>query len=258
MANNKIKEIAGLKALSQLRILDLGANRIRIMDSDQLSGLIQLQQLWLGKNKITDITGLDSLTQLRQLDIQCNRLTRVEQLHGPALSLEELYLADNAIDDAGFELGFAHLSFPNLVTLDVSRNHLTTLRAMTHLTSLTDLWLSGNQIQSFENVQPIRVLGSSLQSIYLEYNPIYQDFEYRKKLKEMLPNLEQIDAVRIDGGYGMTWTSFVGNENTGIRDSILKPTSLGGMKQLQDMIIRRAEEETEKKNKKETESGMNA
>jgi hypothetical protein len=122
---------------------------------------------------------------------------------------------------------------------------------MTHLTSLTDLWLSGNQISSFDNVAPIRVLDSSLESIYLEYNPIYQDFEYRKKLKELLPSLEQIDAVRIDGGYGMTWN--VTNVITATRDSILKPTSMGGMKQLQDKIMKRAEEETDQKKKQEGE-----
>lgn len=269
LANNKIKEMAGLKHLSQLRILDLGANRIRTMDCEQLSGLINLQQLWLGKNKITDVSGLDSLTQLRQLDIQCNRLIRVDQLQGVATSLEELYLADNAIDDVGLELGLTLLLFPKLTTLDVSRNQLTTCQCMSHLTSLTDLWLSGNQISSFENVESLRNLKSTLQSIYLEYNPIYEDFEYRMKLKVLLPHLEQIDAVRIDGGYGMTWTTTTaaatittttmtanttngeGNENTTrlCRESILKPTSMGGMKQLQDIIMERAEEETVKKKK---------
>ena len=61
LANNKIKTISGLKGLTQLRKIDLGANRIRVMDEDELSGLVNLEELWLGKNKIEEIRGLDKV-----------------------------------------------------------------------------------------------------------------------------------------------------------------------------------------------------
>jgi protein phosphatase 1 regulatory subunit 7 len=168
----------------------------------------------------------------------------VQNLHGPALTLEELYLADNGIDDDGLQHGLENVDFPNLCTLDVSRNKLTTCRSLSHLTSLTDLWLSGNQVPSFDQVEPLRVLGSNLESIYLEYNPLYQEFDYRKKLKDMIPSLEQIDAVRIDGGYGITWCGTTVVDSNVTRESILKATSVGRYKELQEKIVMKAEEET--------------
>lgn len=53
--------MAGLKGLTKLRKIDLGANRIRVMDEDELSGLVNLEELWLGKNKIEEIRGLDKV-----------------------------------------------------------------------------------------------------------------------------------------------------------------------------------------------------
>jgi protein phosphatase 1 regulatory subunit 7 len=44
-----------------LKKIDLGANRIRIMDKEELSGLINLEELWLGKNKIEEIQGLEKV-----------------------------------------------------------------------------------------------------------------------------------------------------------------------------------------------------
>jgi len=61
LANNKLKSMAGLKGLSKLRRIDLGANRIRVMDGEELSGLVNLEELWLGKNKIEKIQGLEKV-----------------------------------------------------------------------------------------------------------------------------------------------------------------------------------------------------
>jgi protein phosphatase 1 regulatory subunit 7 len=44
-----------------LKKIDLGANRIRVMDEEELSGLVNLEELWLGKNKIEQIQGLDKV-----------------------------------------------------------------------------------------------------------------------------------------------------------------------------------------------------
>lgn len=54
--------MAGLKGLSKLRKIDLGANRIRIMEEEELSGLVNLEELWLGKNKIEKIQGLEKVS----------------------------------------------------------------------------------------------------------------------------------------------------------------------------------------------------
>jgi protein phosphatase 1 regulatory subunit 7 len=61
LANNKLKQIAGLKGLKNLKKIDLGANRIRVMDGEELGGLVNLEELWLGKNKIEKVEGLEKV-----------------------------------------------------------------------------------------------------------------------------------------------------------------------------------------------------
>jgi Leucine-rich repeat (LRR) protein len=61
IANNKIKTISGLKNLIHLKKIDLGANRIRVIDGNELNGLVNLEELWIGKNKIEEITGLEKV-----------------------------------------------------------------------------------------------------------------------------------------------------------------------------------------------------
>jgi len=219
----------------------LGANRIRKMDAEQLSGLINLEELWLGKNKIEKIEGLSNLKKLRRLDVQSNRLTSINGLEAQIESLEELYLAHNGIDDEGaMEQDGLQLKFENLTTLDLSKNRLSSCRPFAHLDTLNELWLSQNDISTFEDVEPISRLGmrdgAELTEIYLEHNPIYNDFEYRKKLKEMIPSLVQIDANVIGAtGYGSVITSTAGSP-----DALMNQ-----MKVLQDKVIERAKDEQE-------------
>lgn len=197
IANNKITELAGLEGLANLRVLDAGANRLRSMAG--LQGLVNLEDLWLGKNKITQIEGLENLKKIKRLDIQSNRLVKIEKLHGQQETLQELYLASNGIDDAGAN-GLCEFTFPELATVDLSKNKLTKLTPLCHLKALNELWMSENEVATFEDVVPLSAI--SLQTIYLEHNPLSKDFEYRMKLKKLLPTLIQIDANMIRGeGY---------------------------------------------------------
>jgi len=169
--------------------------------------------------------------------VQSNRLTKIENLAAQVDTLEELYLAHNGIDNEGAkrETGLA-LPFTKLDTLDLSRNRLTDTSPFAHLKSLSELWISGNDIKAFEDVEPIA--GLELEGIYLEYNPVDKEFEYRKKLKEMIPSLNQIDANLIGGlaqhGYGSSRSSG-GN-------------LVERMRQLQDVVIQKAVPETSEEN----------
>lgn len=51
LANNKLKEISGISHLKHLRKIDLGANRIRVLPKEELSGLSVLEELWVGKKQ---------------------------------------------------------------------------------------------------------------------------------------------------------------------------------------------------------------
>ena len=215
------------------------------MDERELSGLVNLEELWLGKNKIERISGLSNLTRLRRLDVQSNRLTCVEGLESQVGTLEELYLSHNGIDDDGASSrpGGLSLPFERLNTLDMSRNRLTSARPFGHLTTLVDLWISGNDIKTFDDVEDLRGL-TRLDSVYLEYNPLDKEFEYRKRLAEMVPSLTQIDANKI-GGHAYRWGG-IGGGGFGSGGDLAER-----MKQMQAMAIHRAEMEGQKEGSSE-------
>ena len=182
----------------------------------ELLNLTLLEELWLGKNKIERMSGLSGLVSLRKLDVQSNRLTTIDGLldSSVASTLEELYLSHNAITDEGAISGLLSSSnddttsssssspFTMLTTLDLSRNRLTCTKPFAELTTLEDLWISGNDIKTFNDIDELRLL-TILDSVYLEYNPLDKEFEYRKRLAEMIPSLTQIDANKIGGnGWG--------------------------------------------------------
>jgi protein phosphatase 1 regulatory subunit 7 len=238
LANNKLRDISGLKGLSQLKKIDLGANRIRVMDAEELSGLVNLEELWLGKNKIEMIQGLEKLTKLRRLDVQSNRLTTVENLQSQLETLEELYLSHNAITTEGASIatGLAQ-AFTNLSVLDLSRNRLATCQPFAHLQSLEELWLSGNKIASFDVVKPLAEL--PLETIYLEYNPLQEDPLYRKKLAETIPSLKQIDANMI---HPISYATASSTAATKPKDPVESEEER--LRRLQDVVVKRAKKET--------------
>jgi protein phosphatase 1 regulatory subunit 7 len=187
---------------------------------------------------------------LRRLDVQSNRLTQVENLGAQLESLEELYLAHNGIDDEGASLptGLA-LKFTNLNVIDMSRNRLTSTAPFGHLEAVEELWLSGNEIAIWDGVEPLKEAAAagkqSLATLYLEYNPVASEFEYRKRLAEWMPSLTQIDANLVGGlaAHGLQSVA---------ADSTQAPFSLEDqMRQLQSTAIERAQEETKAMKEKE-------
>lgn len=245
--------MTGLKGLSKLRKLDLGANRIRIMDKNELDGLINLEELWLGKNKIEVMNGLDNLNKLRRLDIQSNRLIKIDNIIHTEL-LEEMYFAHNGITDDGLLLSLNGINiernYPNLTVLDLSRNQITTTKSFINLLSLEELWISGNQISDFKEIEPLHTLGQTLQTIYLEYNPIQSlDPLYRKKIHEIIPSLQQIDAYMIGGSSNIPTVTIISKkkeEHDPVKQIIHDPTlsETNKAKQLQDLILQKATIET--------------
>lgn len=187
---------------------------------------------------------------MRRLDVQSNRLTQVENLGAQLETLEELYLAHNAINDEGASLptGLA-LKFTNLNVIDMSRNRLTSTAPFAHLEAVEELWLSGNEIANLDGVEPLKEAAAagkqSLETLYLEYNPVASEFEYRKRLAEWMPSLTQIDANLV-GGLAAHGLQRVAADNT------QAPFSLEDqMRQLQSTAIERAQEETKAMKEKE-------
>ena len=168
----------------------------------------------------------------------------IENLTSQNDTLEELYLGHNAItsEGVGLDTGLAQ-AFPHLTVLDLSRNRLTSTAPLAHLVSLEELWLSGNKINTFADVEPLMALGqqqeeeNGLETLYLEYNPVADEFEYRKKLAEMIPSLKQIDATMIGGlaHHGIV---------PGARSGGVALTVEEEMRRLQEAAIERAKQQT--------------
>jgi protein phosphatase 1 regulatory subunit 7 len=95
-----------------------------------LEGLVNLEELWLGKNKITQLEvcisetlllcfeftscaqGLESLKKLKILSMQSNRITKLEGLE-ELKELDQLYLSHNGIEKIeGLEQNVVILLFP--------------------------------------------------------------------------------------------------------------------------------------------------
>ncbi|XVE70483.1 hypothetical protein DITRI_Ditri10aG0075900 [Diplodiscus trichospermus] len=186
VSKNEVTRMEEIEHLHDLQILELGSNRLRAMEN--LQNFTNLQELWLGRNRIK-VINLCGLRCVKKISLQSNRLTSMIGLE-ECIDLEELYLSHNGI--AKME-GLSTLV--NLRVLDVSSNKLTSVNDIQNLTRLEDLWLNDNQIESLENIAEA-VLGSreKLTTIYLENNPCAKSPNYCATLRQIFPNIEQIDS----------------------------------------------------------------
>ncbi|EPY26787.1 protein phosphatase type 1 regulator-like protein [Strigomonas culicis] len=192
---NKIKVIEGLDNLVNLEVLELGGNQIRDIGNG-LDHLVNLKQLWLGKNKIANLgTSFHKLKSLEMLSLQANRITKIDpetfqEGHHP--SLKELYLSENGIEV------IENLPIHSLKTLDFSFNPIKNINAETvnveNLPDLEEFWLTDGKIDSWDEVQKLAPFSRTMQTVYLERNPIEQDKRYRDKIYMYLPFLVQIDS----------------------------------------------------------------
>eukprot|EP00450_Noctiluca_scintillans_P023999 CAMPEP_0194531656 /NCGR_PEP_ID=MMETSP0253-20130528/69012_1 /TAXON_ID=2966 /ORGANISM="Noctiluca scintillans" /LENGTH=135 /DNA_ID=CAMNT_0039377025 /DNA_START=302 /DNA_END=709 /DNA_ORIENTATION=- len=90
-----------------------------------------------------------------------------------------------------------HDPLRNLMYLDVSFNHLTTVEtSLLEFTSLKVLYMHGNQITSLQNVSLLRKL-SKLLSLTLNGNPIERSPFYRAFVVGTLQRLKSLDHTTI-------------------------------------------------------------
>ncbi|WCJ42542.1 hypothetical protein M5689_023343 [Euphorbia peplus] len=186
VSKNEVPAMEEIDHLYQLQILEFGSNRLRVMEN--LQNLTKLEELWLGRNRIKTIN-LCGLKCIKKLSLQSNRLTSMKGLE-ECTALVELYLSHNGITKME---GLAALV--NLSVLDVSSNKITSVDDIQSLTQLEDLWLNDNQIESLEGIAEA-VAGSreKLTTIYFENNPCAKTPNYAINLKQIFPNIQQIDS----------------------------------------------------------------
>ena len=217
LGKNKITIVKGLSKMDgSLRILDIQSNRLvslvqgsvpaakkREQEQGQEQGQEQEQEGTndgnTGEEKTPSTT--DHHTEATAMPHQkvCTATRDDEEpdmiglRHSCLSNVQELYLSHQGIATMeGLE------SLTSLHTLDLSSNKIETLHNMSTLVKLEECWMNDNQIETFDSVkQELVPLDASLRTVYLERNPVADEFLYRKTLASLLPSLTQIDASRI-------------------------------------------------------------
>ncbi|XP_041125611.1 protein phosphatase 1 regulatory subunit 7-like isoform X3 [Polyodon spathula] len=157
---------------------------------ENIENLSHLDSLFLGTNKITKLQNLDGLASLTVLSIQSNCITRIEGLQC-LMNLRELYLSHNGIEVIeGLE------NNKKLTTLDIAANRIKKIENISHLTELQEFWMNDNQIENWGDLDELKN-AHSLETVYLERNPLQKDPQYRRKIMLALPTVRQIDATFI-------------------------------------------------------------
>jgi protein phosphatase 1 regulatory subunit 7 len=82
----------------------------------------------------------------------------------------------------------------SLKVLDLANNRISTLRNLSELNKLEELWINDNQLNSYPDIEKQLKNLSNLSCVYFERNPLAQDTQYRLKVKLALPQLKQLDA----------------------------------------------------------------
>ena len=199
MCENRISVIEGLDTLVHLKVLELGGNSIREIGSGLLS-LISLEELWLGKNKISTLgDAFRGNPKLRRLSVQANRLTELDAVtfasHAAAgdfpSNLKELYISENNLPKLEHLDGCRALE-----VFDCSMNPISSIENFNVrlFPLLREFWLSDGKIANWSEVDKLREFERTLDTVYLERNPIEEDKRYRAKIYEALPFLVQIDS----------------------------------------------------------------
>jgi protein phosphatase 1 regulatory subunit 7 len=80
LGKNKITEIKGLSALSNLKILSIQSNRLKEITG--LESLTSLEELHISHNLLTSISGLEQNKNLRVIDISANPIEHLSGLEG--------------------------------------------------------------------------------------------------------------------------------------------------------------------------------
>lgn len=157
-----VESLEGLQYATSAKQIDIGYTTYkegkRIKDLTPISGLTQLEQLFLKGDGLDDISAISNLTNLYSLWLNENQITDISAVAGMK-KLTQLSLIRNQISDITPLTGLN-----NLRTLDLSHNPIATLPDMSGLKSLTSLDLS--DITSLTDITPLEKV-KSLQRLSL-------------------------------------------------------------------------------------------
>ncbi|CAI2347465.1 unnamed protein product [Caenorhabditis sp. 36 PRJEB53466] len=219
ISENLLETLDGsvFNSLKKLKILDLGSNRLRSME---LRGLKSLEKLLLNNNQIEtmkaiklkdlpnlivamidrnkirtlgdmDMLGFSRSERIETLSFAYNNISTISQKAFQHLPhLKSLLLQNNDLEQLSINSAPFLTSFKSLVTLQVSANNLTVIRAGELPKSLLNLALDHNMIT---RIEPRALEGMALKRIYLHSNKL--QFLYQGAFDSFAPtSVEAIDV----------------------------------------------------------------
>ena len=240
--DQKINNLTGLEAATNLEVLNLYANQIR--DLSPLASLQKLSTLTLPNNQIEDISPLEGSKNLKRLWLTNNRIENINPLKGIPQSLEVLDLGNNPIKDFNPIVGFVNLTwlglhsnrlgdsdlelitgFTQLERLELRYNQIRNVSSLKKLTNLRWLYIEGNEIS---DAHPFTRL-TKLEELHLHGNPIKNrgpllvmlrrnpDIKiYLKEGSDPLPvTLSRFRVELTEAGVSIKWTTESELDNAG-------------------------------------------
>ena len=165
--SNAVSDLQPLSGLTNLNTLYLHSNNIS--DISALSALTNLNTLRLQDNNISDISALSTLTNLTSLDLSRNNISDISALSTLINLYTSLLLSSNNISDIS-----ALSALTNLNTLWLQDNNISDISALSTLTSLTRLWLWNNSISDVSPIVGLNLTGTEWDStgLYITGNPL--------------------------------------------------------------------------------------
>ena len=160
--SNSLKSLKGLEYA--INIKELTIRNSSLTNFDIISNFKYLTKLDLMDNGIKSIEFLNSLENLEYLNLQGNNITSINSIDGRLTLLKELNISYNNL----YSVQLNNLN--NLVVLDASNNHISTVVGMDNMYSLEDLNLNNNNIgdiSSLINLENLNKLSVENQTVYL-------------------------------------------------------------------------------------------
>jgi len=159
--------------------LDLSFNQIRALPLE-ITTLTELTNLKIRNNEMNQLPRaiFDSMQKLNHLDLSFNKLASVDDSIGNLVLLKELSLASNRLNE--IPASIARCSC--LTLLEVQDNMLRRFPSICHITSLTSINLSNNNI-------------TDLPAEFLYFAPSLKSIELRKNKISILPNLDKFMSM---------------------------------------------------------------
>lgn len=204
----KIKK-SWLEGLNQLNTLDLSHNRITSLEGVEV--IPQIEEFWLSYNKVGEYklaeleltqqgetnkeidpatTTLSSTTStIMPTSSKTTTTNTIENPNPTTTSQQSLLKTDSQGGDGGKSKFNSHIILGGAVSSGVGSQTIQNQHHNPKLHYTNEEW---------RNILAPLSQATNINCVYLDHNPIYTTFEYRKKLRELLsPSLCQIDATMI-------------------------------------------------------------